>query len=245
VVAAGGREVLPPGAVAGGGWGVKKATTKRANAREEQEGRKKGPLGLQNQIVESCRLVPLCELASTLCEEDFEEIAFRQGHKGKVCGRFWMGEVWHWERGESKARKRRLLIRKDADGSLKFSLTNLPESKALVECAKAQGQRYWIEHAFHEAKSQLGMAQYQVRVWKGWHHHMAMVCMAQLFVETHKKAMSEETPLLTARDITKLLSYYLPRRDRTEAEVHERIRKRHEKRRADRKRREQHLTGLP
>ena len=185
------------------------------------------------------------ELAASLRDEDFEEIAFRQGHKGKVCGRFWLGEVWHWERGESRARKRSLLIRKDADGSLKFSLTNIQKDGELVAYARAQGQRYWIEHAFHEAKSQLGMAQYQVRVWKGWHHHMAMVCMAQLFVETHKKAVSEESPLLTARDVTELLAYYLPRRDRTESEIHERIRKRHEKRRADMERREQHLTGLP
>lgn len=191
------------------------------------------------------RQVSAGELAGSLRDEDFQEVAFRTGAKGKVCGRFWMGEIWHWERGESKARKRRLLIRKDADGSLKFSLTNLPEGKALVEYAKAQGQRYWIEHAFHEAKSQLGMAQYQVRVWKGWHHHMAMVCMAQLFVETHKKAVSEEVPLLTTRDVTELLAYYLPRRDRTESEVHDRIRKRHEKRKADIRRREQHFTGLP
>ncbi|MEX2579713.1 MAG: IS701 family transposase [Verrucomicrobiales bacterium] len=185
------------------------------------------------------------ELAARLRDDDFRELAFRQGSKGKVCGRFWMGEVWHWERGESRARRRRLLVRKDADGSMKYSLTNLPEGKQLVEYARAQGQRYWIEHAFHEAKSQLGMAQYQVRVWRGWHHHMALVCMAQLFVETHKKAVSEEAPLLTARDITELLAYYLPRRDRTEVEVHEQIRKRHEKRRADIERREQHLTGLP
>ena len=185
------------------------------------------------------------KLVVGLADDDFEEIAFRQGAKGKVCGRFWMGEVWHWEKQESEARKRILLVRKDADGSLKYSLTNLPSGESLIYYAKIQGQRYWIEHAFHEAKSQLGMAQYQVRVWKGWHHHMTLVCMALLFTEIYKEGVKEEVPLLTARDITELLAYYLPKRDRTEAEVREQIRKRHEKRKADLDRRKHQKTGLP
>jgi SRSO17 transposase len=178
-------------------------------------------------------------------EESFKVISFRQGEKGEVCGRFWMEEIWHWEKGESGARKRLLLVRKDADGTLKYSLTNLPGGKPLKSYAGIQGQRYWIEHAFHEAKSQLGMAQYQVRVWGGWHHHMALVCMALLFTTKYKAQMKEQTPLLTARDITELLAYYLPRRDKEESEVHERIRIRHRKRQEDRDRRKRHKTGLP
>jgi len=185
------------------------------------------------------------KLVANLDEEDFLEIEFRQGEKGRLCGRFWMGEVWHWRKGEPKARKRSLLVRKDADGSLKYSLTNLPGGKPLSYYANIQGQRFWIEHAFHEAKSQLGMAQYQVRVWKGWHHHMALVCMALLFTELYKAKVAEEVPLLTARDITELLAFYLPRRDRCEAEVHKRIHKRHEQRKADRERRRNRKVGVP
>lgn len=185
------------------------------------------------------------DLVDGLEDGQFEEISFRQGAKGEVCGRFWMGEIWHWEKGESAARKRILLVRQDADGSFKYSLTNLPGGKPLKYYAGVQGQRYWIEHAFHEAKSQLGMAQYQVRVWTGWHHHMTLVCMGLLFVEKYKKQVEEEVPLLTARDITELLGYYLPRRNRTEAEIHERIRIRHAKRQVDLDRRRHHNTGLP
>ncbi len=74
---------------------------------------------------------------------------------------------------------------------------------------------------------------------------MALVCMALLFTEIYKETVKVETPLLTARDITELLAYYLPRRDRTEAEVHEQIRKRHRIREADLKRREHQKTGIP
>ncbi len=193
----------------------------------------------------TARKVTVEKLVAGLEEEDFTEVGFRQGAKGRLCGRFWTGEVWHWREGETKARKRILLVRKDTDGSLKYSLTNLPGGKPLAYYAKKQGERFWIEHAFHEAKSQLGMAQYQVRVWKGWHHHMALVCMALLFTELYKAEVAEEVPLLTARDITELLAYYLPRRDRTEAEVHELIRRRHEKRKMDLDRRKRHKAGVP
>ncbi len=184
-------------------------------------------------------------LVNGLEDDEFKEVAFRQGDKGNVCGRFWMTKVWHWDKDEDKARKRLLIVRKDADGSIKYSLTNLPEDKPLKYYAKVQGQRYWIEHAFHESKSQLGMAQYQVRVWEGWHHHMALVCMALLFVGKYQTEVADEAPLLSARDVTELLAFYLPRRNHTEAEVHEQIRKRHKKRQQDLDRRRDHKTGLP
>lgn len=185
------------------------------------------------------------DLVGSVDEGEFEVVAFRQGDKGKVCGRFWMTTVWHWDKGESKARKRQLIVRKDADGSMKYSLTNLPEGKALKYYAEIQGQRFWIEQAFHESKSQLGMAQYQVRVWNGWNHHMTLVCMALLFAGKYKQEVCEEVPLLSTRDITELLAFYLPRRHHTEAEVHEQIRKRHQQRQADLDRRRLRITGLP
>jgi SRSO17 transposase len=47
--------------------------------------------------------------------------------------------------------------------------------------AFTQGQRYFFELSFHDAKSYFGMGQYQVRSWQSWHCHMALVMMAMLF----------------------------------------------------------------
>jgi hypothetical protein len=41
-----------------------------------------------------------------------------------------------------------------------------------------QRQRYWVERCFENGKGQCGMADYQVRLWNGWHHHMVLVMMA-------------------------------------------------------------------
>jgi hypothetical protein len=74
---------------------------------------------------------------------------------------------------------------------------------------------------------------------------MALVSMALLFTTQYRAEVEEEAPLLTVRDITELLAYYLPRRDKDEAEVHERIRIRHRKRQEDKDRRKRHKTGIP
>ncbi len=71
------------------------------------------------------------------------------------------------------------------------------------------------------------MADYEVRSWRGWHHHMTLVCMALLFVTQERLLAFEDTPLLSARDIVELLAFYLPRRGSTAEEIERRIRRRH------------------
>lgn len=184
-----------------------------------------------------------------LVEEEFEtghrQLSYRQGAKGKLSTRSWARPVWCWEKGWARARLRMLVVRRDADDAFKYSLTNLTDSLGWERYAWMQGQRFWIEHAFHEAKSQLGMAQYQVRVWKGWHHHISLACLALLFSTKMKLQTRSKVPLLSTRDITELLDFYLPRKGLTEAEVHAQIRQRHRQRQQDLDRRTNHRTGIP
>jgi SRSO17 transposase len=173
------------------------------------------------------------------------ELSYRQGHKGKQCTRFWAGAVWCWEKDWAQPRKRMLVVRKEADESFKYSLSNVLGEVPWERYAWMQGQRFWMEHAFHEAKSQLGMAQYQVRVWRGWHHHMSLVCLALLLSTRLKQQTQETAPLLSTRDITELLDFYLPRKGLTEEEVIAQIRQRHRQRQTDIDRRRNHRLGLP
>jgi SRSO17 transposase len=49
----------------------------------------------------------------------------------------------------------------------------------LEEYARVIKQAYRIEEYFHRAKCECGLADYQVRNWRGWHHHVAlsMLCL--------------------------------------------------------------------
>jgi len=191
-------------------------------------------------------LLKVEDLVGKHFEKCHQVLNYRQGAKGKLCARVWVKDIWVWEgRWQSAPRKRRLIVRQDESGDFKYSLTNLADPKDWQRDLYCQNQRFWIEHSFHEAKSQTGMAQYQVRVWQGWHHHMALVCLATLFMDETKERAQESQPLLSYRDITELLDYYLPRRHREEAEVHAQIKKRHATRQRDIDRRRNKRTGIP
>jgi len=109
----------------------------------------------------------------------------------------------------------------------KISLSNAPETMELKALAWMQLQRYWVERAFEDAKSECGMADYQVRKWSAWHHHMALVMMVMLFMLTERIRHEDTYPLLSCSDIEELLSRFLPRRDVTKQEVIRQLEDRH------------------
>ena len=95
-----------------------------------------------------------------------------------------------------------------------------------------QGQRYWVERALQTSKQDVGLGDYQVRGWRGWHHHMALVMMAMLFLLEERQLHQQTRPLLSGRDIRALLNQFLPRRDTTLEEVRRQMEIRLRKRQA-------------
>ena len=70
-----------------------------------------------------------------------------------------------------------------------------------------QAQRYWVERNFQDAKNQCGMGEYQARKWQSWHHHMAMVMMAMLFMVEQRIFYKDAYPLLSCFDIVCILKF--------------------------------------
>ncbi len=64
---------------------------------------------------------------------------------------------------------------------IKYSLGNAPAATLAPRRAFMQGQRHWIERALQQGKQDVGLGDYQVRGWRDWHHHMALVMRAMLF----------------------------------------------------------------
>ncbi len=95
-----------------------------------------------------------------------------------------------------------------------------------------QGQRYWVERALQDGKQAVGLGDYQARGWRAWHHHMALVMMAMLFMLEERQLNRHAHPLLTGTDIRALLNQFLPRRDTSLEEVLRQMDQRHRKRQA-------------
>jgi len=131
----------------------------------------------------------------------------------------------------------RVVITKDlGTGDTKYSLTNSQAS--LQRLAYMQRQRYWVERAIQDAKTSCGMAQYQVRGWKPWHHHMALVMLAMLFLLEERVTHQETLPLLSCQDIVGILDQGLIQTQQTFTSEKEAVRMRHRQRFRDIKRRQ-------
>jgi SRSO17 transposase len=76
-----------------------------------------------------------------------------------------------------------LVLRRHLEtGELKTYLCNAPVDTALAKLVHMSGMRWPIETCFEDSKQLLGMGDYEVRSWTGWHHHMTLVILAHFFV---------------------------------------------------------------
>jgi SRSO17 transposase len=61
---------------------------------------------------------------------------------------------------------------------LAFYLAFGPAGTPVRELARAAGRRWAIEEAFAQGKGEVGLDQYEVRSWVGWHRHMTLAMAA-------------------------------------------------------------------
>src|SRR5215217_8958057 len=69
-----------------------------------------------------------------------------------------------------------------------YYLTHAPEGSTLAQLARVAGTRWTIESCFEAAKSEVGLDQYEVRSWTGWHRHVTLAMLALAFLTVVRKA---------------------------------------------------------
>jgi SRSO17 transposase len=164
----------------------------------------------------------------------WRRVTVRDSTRGKLMVEVLRQRVWLWDGEEAAAHCWHLIVRRElgAPNEIKFTLSNAPTETSQERLAFMQGQRFWVERSFQDAKSTCGMADYQVRRWSGWHHHMAMVMIAMLFMAEERIAQRDSEPLLSCADIVALLKHFLPQAAVTRDDVIEQMRLRNRQRQA-------------
>jgi SRSO17 transposase len=172
------------------------------------------------------------ELVKSLPAQRWKKLTLRKTTRGVLRVRCCRLKVYVWDGESEKVQCWTLVVTKSlgVNSDTKLSLTNAAKHTTLKRLGWMQRQRYWVERAFEDGKSECGMADYQVRKWRAWHHHMALVMMAMLFMLSERIHHQDTYPLLSCADIEDLLVRFLPRRDVNEEEVILQLEKRHRQR---------------
>jgi SRSO17 transposase len=125
----------------------------------------------------------VAELAAGLPADAWRRLQVREGAVGPLVFEFAAVRAWavrHRQPGPPIW----VLIRRslEAEPEVKYYVSNGDAATPLGVLAGVACTRHQVEDFLEDSKSYLGMAQYETRSWVGWHHHMALVGLAHLFV---------------------------------------------------------------
>ena len=161
---------------------------------------------------ESCSVEELLQTENIT----FHKCHVRDTQRGMLSIQFAAVRVFINSKDSPIPRENWLLIRKELDEScIKFTLSNSAINTSIELLAERQNRRYWVERALQDAKGLVGLDQYRVTGWRGWHHHTAMVMLAMLFLLTIKTALKEKIEKMTLKDALWIVEGLVPRRQLT------------------------------
>jgi len=196
---------------------------------ETATGRGRQPSKLQAQT----EAVRVGDLVASLKDCEWERLITRETTRGPLAIYAFSRPIWVWDGEEKKARSWTLFVRRDFEsGDLKYALSNDGGRLSTLNLARREMQRYRVERSFQDGKQEVGMADYQTRGWVAWHHHMALVMMAMLFITRVKMVHGDEMPMLSLADVRTMLAFFLPKAKVSKKEVFAQMLSRHEARKA-------------
>ena len=118
-------------------------------------------------------------IAAGLPARAWRRYRIKEGAKGAVEAEFAFVRVTRSNKGGRPGAAATLVLRRSLeDRMVRVLLTNAPGSCPKTRLARLSGQRWPIETAFEEAKSEVGMDHDEVRTWRGWHHHRTQTFLA-------------------------------------------------------------------
>lgn len=86
-----------------------------------------------------------------------------------------------------------------------YAISNAPLSTRLPLFVWLSGIRWAVEQCCEEAKTALGMDHYEIRTYRGWHHHMLTTMLAHFFLWHLKIRLGKKSPSthgVTSADVT-------------------------------------------
>jgi SRSO17 transposase len=122
------------------------------------------------------------ERAAALPAAAWRELTVAEGAQGWRTYRF-AAERLRESRDGQPGQELWVVYRENLDGSEpRYYFSNAPADTPLATLARVAAARWPIETEFETEKSDIGLDEYEVRSWAGWHHHITMCLLASVFL---------------------------------------------------------------
>jgi len=125
---------------------------------------------------------PVAQLAAALPADQGRRHTLKEGSKGPLVARFAMLRVIAVRETLPGPEVWRVLRRNVLTGALKTYLSHAPADTPRTTLVRLSGMWWPIETCFEDGKQDLGMGDYEVPSWRGWHHHMTLCILAHCFL---------------------------------------------------------------
>jgi SRSO17 transposase len=132
-------------------------------------------------------------VAAALPLSAWQRLAFRDGSKGVQYAEFARVRVVV-ERDDLPGPELWLVLERGCNQEpyVKYYLSNAENSCSLKTLAWAGHQRWPVEDCFLRGKDELGLGDYEVQGWRGWHHHQTLVMLALWFLTLQQRRLGKK-----------------------------------------------------
>jgi SRSO17 transposase len=146
------------------------------------------------------------EVMAELPSDAWRPLKLREGSRGPLVFEYAVLRVWAI-RHNRPGPPIWLVIRRSLQETPEvwYYVSNADEETPWEKLAMVTGTRFRVEEYFEDGKMHMGMADYETRAWSSWHHHMALVALAHLYVTLTKRDLKKAVPELTLDMALRLL----------------------------------------
>ena len=124
---------------------------------------------------------------------DWQPIRCRRGTKKPIRSE-WAARRVYPRRDGLPGQQRWLLIQRPPDDEDKYYLSNAGPDVPIEKMARVATKEWFVEQCFRDEKTQIGLDEYEVRKWQGWHHHMTMCMLALAFLMLVQRSWEKKGP---------------------------------------------------
>lgn len=156
----------------------------------EFERSKRGKVSKKFQVVGQVALQAAALAQWTATE--WQTLTLRSTERGFLSDDFARYPIWTVST-QGIVRSETLLMKRETS-KIRYSLTNAPDNTPLLTLAQRKCQRYFVERTLQDAKSELGMDEFQAIKYRAWQHHLALTILASWFIAETRLDWQDEHP---------------------------------------------------